>query len=69
MSNLERVVKLLSRRELSVSEVFERIRNVAEAMGCRAYLIGSWAEGRAVPSSDIDILVVCKDLPESMLER
>ena len=38
-------------------------------MGCRAHLIGSHARGRAVQASDIDILVVCRELPASMLER
>jgi len=64
----ERVVKLLARK-LDPLEVFERVKNVVESLGCRAYLIGSCAKGRAVPSSDVDILVVCKKLPRSMLER
>ena len=68
MSSLEDLARLLASSRDDVSEVFERVRAVVEDMGCRAVLIGSRAEGRAVPVSDIDILVICKTLPHSMLE-
>ncbi|MEL9941095.1 MAG: nucleotidyltransferase domain-containing protein [Ignisphaera sp.] len=68
MSNLEKLVRLLTSSNVDVHEAFERIRAVVEYMGCRAVLIGSRAEGRAMPASDIDILVICKTLPQSMLE-
>ncbi len=69
MPGLERLVELLGRRKLNVSEVFSKIKKVTESMGCKAYLVGSWAEGRATPASDVDILVVCKELSKSMLDR
>jgi len=69
LSSLEKLVELLGKREVETLEVFEKIRLVAEAIGCKAYLFGSRAGGRAVPASDIDILVVCRNLPNSMLER
>jgi len=68
LSKPERVVRLLTRK-VDPLEVFERVRRVVESLGCEAYLIGSWAGGRAIPASDIDILIVCKKLPKSMLER
>ena len=68
MSNLEKLARLLASDRVDVSEVFERVRAVVEDMGCRAVLIGSRAGGRAIPASDIDILVICKTLPQSMLE-
>jgi len=69
--NLEEFVKLLAERinTSKVREIYERVKGVAESIGCEAHLIGSWAEGRATPASDIDILVTCRDLPKSMLER
>ncbi len=71
MLNLEKVIKLLkeNKDKAKVLEIFERIRKISESLGCKVYLIGSWAEGKATPSSDIDILVICKKLPRSMLER
>ena len=69
MSSPGDLVRLLAGSRVNVFEVFERVRAVVENMGCRAVLIGSWAEGRAVPASDVDILVVCRTLPQSMLER
>ncbi|MCE4612636.1 MAG: nucleotidyltransferase domain-containing protein [Desulfurococcales archaeon] len=68
MSSLEELVDLLARR-ISAAEALSRVRAVADAMGCRAHLIGSHAGGRAVQASDIDILVVYRELPASMLER
>jgi len=69
LSSLEKLVELLGRREVKTQEVFEKVRLAAEAIGCKAYLFGSRTGGRAVPASDIDILVVCRNLPSSMLER
>ena len=71
MLSLGRVVRLLAPRKDPgrVLEVFERVKGVAESMGCRAYLIGSWAKGKALPASDVDILVVCRELPRRALER
>ncbi|MEM4970934.1 MAG: nucleotidyltransferase domain-containing protein [Sulfolobales archaeon] len=69
MLDLIKLIGLLGRDRLDPLEVFERVKAVVESMGCRAYIIGSRAEGREVPASDIDILVVCRNLPASMLER
>jgi len=69
LSRLEELVGLLVRRGVKAPEAFEKVRLAAETIGCRAYLFGSRAEGRAVPASDIDILVVCRSLPPTMLER
>lgn len=68
MLSLEELVKLLASCRINASEVFEKVRAVVESMGCRAVLIGSRARGGAVPASDVDILVICKTLPRSMLE-
>ena len=68
MSSLEKLVRLLASDRVDVYEAFERVRAVVEDMRCRAVLIGSRAGGRATPVSDIDILIICKTLPNSMLE-
>ncbi len=52
-----------------VLEVVRRISRVAREFGCEVYLFGSYAKGTAVPSSDIDILVVCKKLPKSVFDK
>ncbi len=69
MLNQEEIVRLFAGRGIDPWEAFERVRAAAEELGCRARLIGSWSVGRAVRSSDVDILVVCRELPGSMVER
>ena len=54
--------------------LMERVRRYAEDLvgSGRAELVvlfGSLAEGRHLPSSDIDLLIVVKEAPENPLER
>jgi len=35
----------------------------------RVYLFGSFVEGKSLPSSDIDVLIVSKNMPKMISER
>lgn len=36
---------------------------------CKIYVFGSVVEGKAIPASDIDLLIVSKNTPKTMKER
>ena len=55
------------RRELN--DLLEKIAAVAGEIGCRAVLFGSTARGDNVYASDIDVLVICRDISLSARER
>jgi predicted nucleotidyltransferase len=40
-----------------------------ELKDARVYLFGSFVEGRHLPSSDIDVLIVSKNMPKKVSER
>lgn len=70
MLSLRESIELLKPPRVDdVYRVFARIARVAEELGCKAFLIGSVARGEALPSSDIDVLIVCRELPKSMIDR
>lgn len=48
-----------------------KIKSMAVSLvkDCRVFVFGSVVEGKALPSSDIDILVVSKNTPKRMKER
>jgi predicted nucleotidyltransferase len=60
--------------KLDYRSLMERVRRYAEDLvnSGRAELVvlfGSLAEGRYLPSSDIDLLIVVREAPENPLER
>jgi len=40
-----------------------------ELKEAKIYLFGSFAEGKHLPSSDIDVLIVSKNMPKNVSER
>ena len=49
------------------SRIGEAARNIFA--DCRVYVFGSVVRGEETGGSDVDILLVCKTLPDSMKER
>jgi uncharacterized protein len=47
------------------------IKNICmkELKDAKVYLFGSFAEGKYLPSSDIDVLIVSKNMPKKVSER
>lgn len=51
-----------------LAEIRERLSSFLGLYPCRVYLFGSWATGRATPSSDVDIAILPeKPLPTGLL--
>jgi len=49
----------------------EKIKAIASKLlkDCKVFVFGSVVEGKALPSSDIDVLIVSKNTPKKMKER
>ena len=50
-------------------EWVKRVAKAASKIGCKVFVLGSRVEGKASPSSDVDVLIVCRKLPKSAFER
>jgi len=55
--------------ESVLSEVVEKMRKKFEDKLIAIILFGSYAKGKATRYSDLDLLLVVKDLPEKKIER
>ena len=47
--------------EVNLNRYLELLRDLAERYGGQAYLFGSRVTGEALPSSDVDVLIVVPD--------
>jgi len=50
-------------------EWVKRVAKAVSKIGCKVFVFGSRVEGKASPSSDVDVLIVCRKLPKSAFER
>ncbi len=63
---------LRTMRETLRKEAFEKAKKYIEALGLKKYraiLFGSYAKGDFNEASDIDLLIISDELPESLNER
>jgi len=70
--------KILLKQAKANQKYFENYRKYAKKIkliaskllkDCKVFVFGSVVEGKALPSSDIDVLIVSKNTPKKMKER